>query len=417
MPRVADRQNHGTFTYRRGPVFWVRTSLHNRSLGTRDAMEAKLLAIPFVQEHLAALAAKRPRFDTVHRYAPRPQVYLVDGEQIFATDSVLTIIGADGIARQERNAAHVLAGPGPVTPHALAVASIEAFGGEPARPKGERANPDDQLLENYILRGGKNRTGVQPSKQSEARSVWAAFKALTDNKRLKDCKAADAALLVAHYQGLNNKSETVHKKLAWLGAMTELAIREGELDSDFRNPFHHAAPKLDDSIDRSEGFSAADLKAIAGGLHTLPADDQLLVRWLACTGARLSEISTVDGEKLSKDGIRYMHIGKKPGGKKTDASVRDLPLPTGLPGFPAKIDGPLFRSEGASKRLIQFLKDVGVWVKHEKVVHSFRHTATTSLRDAGYTEEWIDALLGHASPLYGKYNLPKFQEMIGKIGL
>ena len=197
--------------------------------------------------------------------------------------------------------------------------------------------------------------------------------------------------------------------------MCELAIRENEIEY---NPFRGAAPKLDDAVDRSEGFDAAEMKAISDGLHILPADDQLLVRWLACTGARLSEISTVSGERTAKDGIRYMSIGKKPGGKKTDASVRDLPLPVWLPGFPDKIDGPLFRDPpGASGRLIRFLKSVGVWVKYEKVVHSLRHTATSDLRTAGYSEDWIDALEGHATPLYGKYNLPTLREMMGKVGL
>jgi integrase len=452
MPRAATRQNHGTHTFKRGSVFWVRlhsppgtwspdeskdTGRLQKSLGTTNPLEAKERAAPFIERHCRALRAARPRFETVwqHDFEPGEHVQ-PDGSRIIATtDRQMIRIGTDGVPRMEPNGCEMrreaLSGvainpvyASPTSPRAV----VEAWGGERRKPAA--ANADDQLLENYLERGGKNGTGVAASKQSEAKAVWAKFKELTGNKPLKDCKVADAKLLVKHYQEAKNKSATVHKKLVWLSAMVNLAIFEGELDSDYRNPFLRAAPHLDDATDRSKGFRAAEIEAIKKGLdgigpdgqklaRPLPADDVLLVRWLACTGARLSEISTVDREQVSDDGIRFMHIGKKPGGKKTDASVRDLPLPVWLPGFPDKIDGPYFRDpEGASKRLNKFLKDVGVWVKQEKVIHSFRHTATNRLRNEfGYTEDWTDALLGHASPLYGEYNLPKFQEMIGKIGL
>ena len=97
---------------------------------------------------------------------------------------------------------------------------------------------------------------------------------------------------------------------------------------------------------------------------------------------RLSEAFEIDGE-LKERGCRYVVVGKK-----TEQSLRRVPLPAGvLTHLPKAIKGPLFAGTeaAASKRLNRFLNDVGI-ADPRKVVHSLRHRAQDRLRAAGCPE-------------------------------
>ena len=102
------------------------------------------------------------------------------------------------------------------------------------RPALAVKNSDDAIFETYLQH--KNITGHF---EHEARNVWALYKTLTNSKPLKDATRDDGRLLVAHFDGRGLKSATIEKKIAWLKAATNLAIKEGRLKF---NPFSSVVP-------------------------------------------------------------------------------------------------------------------------------------------------------------------------------
>jgi integrase len=218
--------------------------------------------------------------------------------------------------------------------------------------------------------------------------VWALYKTLTDSKPLKDATRDDGRKLVQHFEGEGLKSATIQKKLGWLTAAVNLAIKEGKLQF---NPFSSIVPKREDKEKRLP-LSEADIKEAKRNLGQLSEADQLIFRLLASTGMRLSEAFEIDGE-LKERGCRYVIVGKK-----TEQSERRVPLPARVsPLLPGTIKGPLFQdgdAPAASKRLNRFLNDVGI-ADPRKVVHSLRHRAQDRLRAAGCPEDVRWALLGH----------------------
>src|SRR6266566_2037949 len=132
---------------------------------------------------------------------------------------------------------------------------------------------------------------------------------------------------------ITGKSDTIEKKIGWLNAMVNLAIKEGRLKF---NPFASVVPKRDDK-QRRLPLSDADVKECKRNLDKLSESDQMLIRLLGSTGMRLSEAFGIEGEEREK-GCRYVIVGKK-----TEQSLRRVPLPTAvLPTLPKTITGPLF---------------------------------------------------------------------------
>jgi integrase len=390
---------------RAGSQYWrVRFQMGGRSveqsLKTTDRREAELAALPLIAEHKAKLLAMRPRLEAtwVSQYEPGLHIE-PDGRRLFATERELHHLDGNGtVVRREPNG-----GPGHNLVN-LPLGAIIHFG-NPTRPIRElrrigpvfdlskmgrptlpTKNGDDAILETYLKHA--NITGYY---EREARSVWALYKLLTNSKPLKDADRDDGRKLVAHFEGEGIKSATIEKKVGWLNAMVNLAIKEGRLKF---NPFSSIVPKRDDKQKRLP-LSDADIKNAKGNLGRLDKADQLLFRLLASTGIRLSEAFEIDGE-LKERGVRYVIVGKK-----TEQSLRRVPLPADvLPHLPKAIKGPLFASnhadpsDAASKRLNRFLNDCGI-ADPRKVIHSLRHRAQDRLRAAGCPEDVRWAILGH----------------------
>jgi integrase len=206
----------------------------------------------------------------------------------------------------------------------------------------------------------------------------------------------------------------------WHTAAVNLAIKEGKLKF---NPFSGVVPQRDDA-ERRLPLSDSDIAEARSKLDRLSDADQLLFRVLATTGMRLSEAFQIDGEGI-EGGARFVIVGKK-----TDQSLRRVPLPAGLlPHLPAKIKGQLFArigtlkrtSDAASKRLMRFLRDDCGITDTRKVVHSLRHRAKDRSRAAGcplnvqyelfgHEEKTIAAGYGVGSPV------PLLKKWIDKIG-
>jgi integrase len=333
----------------------------------------------------------------------------LDGERIYATDRELHYLDEVPV-RIEPNGfwgRQLIGSP------QSAKSEFEMFDAAyDERPNVPKKNGDDELLETYLAH-----RSVAGYFEREARAVWSLFKSLC-NKPLKDCDRDDGRLLVKHFIDQGLKSATIKKKIGWLNAMAHFAIKEGKLKF---NPFSGITPDMDDS-ERRLPLSDADMKAIKRNLDKLSEPDKLLVRLLASTGLRLSEAFEIDGEEKER-GVRYVIVGRK-----TEQSLRRVPLPTALlPFLPASIKEPLFDrtkhkdpSDAASKHLNKFLDDCGI-VDKRKVIHSLRHRAQDRLRAAGCPEDIRWALLGHEEKTvaagYGEgFPVPMLRKWIDHIG-
>jgi integrase len=388
-----------------------------KSLRTSERKEAEIIALPMIAHHKAALLAAKPRLEAVWRYEFEPSADMQNApnrERVLASAIELKFYGPNGkLLRTTPNG-------GPAIrivnlQHRLGIpfADERMIGVVTEKARGKPKTDDDKVLETYIEH--RKITGYI---EREARDVWALFKTLTDGKPLKDCDRDDGRKLVTHFEAQGLKSATIEKKIAWLNAAVNLAIREGRLKF---NPFASIVPRVRDKTRRLP-LADADMKAIKRNLARLDGADQLLVRMLASTGMRLSEAFEIDGEEKER-GVRYVIVGKK-----TEQSLRRVPLPAAvLPDLPKTIKGPLFvrtknkdRSDAASKRLNRFLDDCGI-TDPRKVVHSLRHRAQDRLRAAECPEDIRWSILGHeeetVADSYGTgFSVPQLKKWIDKIG-
>jgi integrase len=447
----AQRARHGSYVFQRpGSVNWYvqlrtpqadgKTKRKEVSLGTPDKLTAEILATPMIAEHKAALLAARPRLVASwhHAYEPGQMHTAPDGVgQILATDRELHFIGHNGaVIRTEPNgyAANRLENwpmgaiiAGDATPPAK-LTELRRQGWGPVinldrleRPSCPTKTGDDAFLETYL-----KHADVTGDKEREARDMWALFKSLTKGKALKDCDRDDGRLLVERFDAQGLKSATMRKKIGWLSAAVNLAIKEGKLKF---NPFAGIVPNRDDA-ERRKPLSDADIATCKDKLDKLSDADRLLLRVLATTGMREGEAYQIDGEQI-EEGTRFVIVGTK-----TDASLRRVPLPADLlPHLPATISGPLFAADTAdrfaeatikrlanraSKRLMSFLRDDCSIADPNKVVHSLRHRAQDRLRRAACPKPIRQELLGHDEATVGEsygegHPVPMLKEWIDRI--
>ena len=327
-----------------------------KSLGTPDRREAEIAALPLIARHKAALLAKRLHVETVwfHDLEPgREHVDPASGTRTIATDRELIHVNPDGTTRTEANGGprEMLIPPYPESSARAVVKFVRKLsdGTVPEdRPTLATKTGDDAILETYLKHA--NVTGYF---EREARDMWALYKTLTGNKPLKDADREDGRKLVQHFKDQGLKSASIQKRVGWLRAAVNLAIKERKECKSWLNPFAGIVPKGDDR-ERRLPLSDADMKECKRNLDKLSESDQLLFRVLATTGMRLSEAFEIDSEEKEK-GCRFVIVGKK-----TEQSLRRVPLPASLlPRLPATIQGPLFKTNdeaAASKRLNRFLE-------------------------------------------------------------
>lgn len=412
------RARHGSYLFQRpgSKNFWIKLRSGGqrieKSLGTGDKLQAEHIAAKLIGEHKAALLAARPRFETMWKAQYMPGLHTgPDGTRIFATERELHRLDAEGhTIRTEPNGglAHHLVGDRVTLRSLIDAYRTVDFGDSVGRPKLAKKTSDDAIIETYIKHA--NLTGRI---EQEARDVWALFKTLTDNKALKECDRDDGRKLVEYFDQQENRSATIQKKVTWLNAACNLAIKEGRLKF---NPFSGIVPKREDKL-RRQPLNEADMKNVKRNLDKLAAADQLLLRVLSSTGMRLSEAFEIESE-LKERGIRFVIVGKK-----TEQSERRVPLPaTVIPHLPKSIRGALFKGSipAASKRLNRFLNDCGI-ADPRKVAHSLRHRAQDRLRAAGCPQDIREQLLGHEQKTVGEgYGVgspvPLLKKWIDKIG-
>ncbi len=385
-----------------------------KSLGTPDRVQAEILALPMIAEHKVKLLEARPRLETTWRYEYEPGREHVgpNGGRIIANDQELIYLDTQGhITRRSPNGGTTYQLVG----RKLTLRSVvEAITGDQSpfndgvRPRRQERTADDAIIATYL-----EHANITGHSERETRAVWALYKQLTDGKPLKDATRDDGRKLVQHFEGQGLRSATIQKKITWLNAAVNLAIKESKLTF---NPFSSIVPKRDDKQKRLP-LSEDDIKNAKRNLGQLGESDQLLFRLLAATGMRLSEAFEIDGE-MNERGCRYVIIGKK-----TPQSHRRVPLPAAaLPYLPKVIKGPLFEggTPAASKRLNKFIRRIGI-VDKGKVVHSLRHRAQDRMRAAGCPVDYRWAILGHEEKTvaegYGEgFPVPLLKKWIDKIG-
>jgi integrase len=413
-----------------------------RSLGTRDREQAVILSLPLIAEHKERLRAARPHLEAGWKLEPGREHAAPDGNgKIVATDRELIHIGDNGgIVKIEPNRANWLMNlpmgavlVGDSTPGLRSAELRRRYRGAPIinldalnRPKAATKDDDDAIIDEYLAT-------ATPRVADEARGTWRIYKGLV-SKPLKDQKRADGLKLVEYFRDTKKlKPASVNKRIGWLRAAVNLAIKNEKLTT---NPFAAIAdpvPKKRPRDERRQILNEDDIALCKANLHKLTAEDQLLFRILATTGMRLSEPYQIIGEERTRDGVRYVHVGTK-----SDASDRRVPLPADLiPYLPEKIVGQLLplkeatakasaverSAAAASKRLNRFLRDDCDITDTRKVVHSARHRASSLLIEAECPDKirfaiggWEDPERDQASDTYAHMSIGSLKKWIDKIG-
>jgi integrase len=373
-----------------------------KSLGTPDRAQAEILSLPYIQQHKMRLLQAKPgqvAWRWRHSFA-LGEGHVTPFKRVIVDGRELIMLNSGAVVRKEPNGEFAL----------VAVPSVREQKAIARQDQRTATSPDDALIETYLKH--KNITGYF---EREARAVWALYKQLTNSKPLKDASRDDGRKLVDYYERQDLKSASIQKKLGWMIAAVNLAIDEGKLKF---NPFSSIVRDRDDK-QRRLPLSETDIRNLKRNLDQLDEADQLLFRVLASTGCRLSEAFEIDGE-MKERGCRYIIVGRK-----TDQSLRRVPLPAALlPFLPRKIEGRLFKAEprgATSKRLMRFLRAVVGIDDPRKVVHSLRHRAQDRLRAAGCPEDLRWAILGHEEETvaagYGEgFPVPLLKRWIDKIG-
>jgi integrase len=403
------------YIFRRGNTLYLKLQppgqpVIERSLGTSDVKAAEIAAADLIKKHKQLMYGRRlerlpqVRSAWVPAYAPG----MHDG--FFATERELRDLATGKVIGVNGGPAEILTPAPPDGP------SFEAYDAAKARPTPATKNDDDDLLETYLWHNG-----ISGLREKQARDIWHVFKTVV-NKPIAKCTRDDGRAIIAHLEKDGEvKSATLRRTLVPLVATVNLAIDEGKLTF---NPFSGVVPVRDDEDERA-AFSDADMKVIRENLHLLDDSDQLLVRILATTGMRRGEAFEIDREEI-EGGIRFVTIGTK-----TPQSLRRAPFPADLlPYLPPKITGQLIpgRMDTASKRLREWLTDIGITDPDKAPMHSFRHRAAQRLRAAGVPEDVREAVGGWAngkkkktSRKYGNkhgagYPLSVLKEAIDRIG-
>jgi integrase len=226
-----------------------------------------------------------------------------------------------------------------------------------------------------------------------------------------------------HQRTMNPK--TVRKLLGFLSKGFQLAHSEGWATG---NPVLgiQVAKKTATSKDAArEDFTPGDLTRLFNSDWFLGKNDRDYKFWLPWlglfTGARLSELTQLGLDDLRKDqGIWYLSLTTTDGKRlKTKNSVRMIPLHprliqmgfpewarTGLPWKHRYPDAEILSRE-FSKQFARHLTRIGL-KRTGLVFHSFRHTFKSAGRMCGMIEDLNDVLTGHLpQTVAGKYGRNK----------
>jgi integrase len=421
----------GDYLYKRkgSPYWWLKfqypprlaelvgKKVHRESTGETDYTKARLKVAQKVYDYLhdrdllSAEHDKRYRgsMELVPEFKPGEKMYLSDGSVVEADDEGNAVFRfPDGKIKIRPNPKverfNLILNPAEQRERQEALEAVRKA--QPDKPV--EVEEDQLLIEAYL-----SRKALPDRTVKEVRDTLARFKTLVNGKRFADCDRADGEKLYHWYRENGdskrgkegNNLQTCQKKVGWLRAAVNIAIKDGRLKF---NPFSGVVPTTvigEDGRKTTEEqkrrpFDEEEIALIYQHLYKLRPDDQMMFRWAEMTGMRLSEVCEIDEEFTERvkgrGPIRYVIIGRK-----TAESERRVPIPTALiPFLPEKITSPLIpnREEAdrreISKRLNRFFRRIGI-MDRRKVFHSTRHRAQDRLRAMGCPEDQRWAIGGH----------------------
>ena len=416
------------YLFPRGTIWWIRFVYPpelrpyfggkkgmRQSLGTADRRVAEAKAAPMIAKHKLDFLEARNRHgwktgDRLirkvkvagfeHLY-PLGDTVQDDGSRVVATETTAVIFNADGTFREQvRNEIRI-------------VPTFRFDPNEQGKPKPPiKRPPADGDLDEKIIKRWITTAGIKPRVEDDARRAYQRFRTLTDGKTFIEATRDDGRALVAALYADGLLSATVEKLVGYLRAAINIEMEETATKFT-SNPFSKVMPKKrpKDATKRVP-LDAGDMLAMRNVLPTMSPEDQLLWKWLACTGMRRGEPFQIEGEFLEDAGpgkqTRYVITGSK-----TDSSHRRVPIPDAVaPLLPARITGRLFSDspDAAAKRISRKMRSVGIEGPH-KVLHSLRHRAIDQLRAlqcpedirleiVGHDEATVHRSYGHGHPVW-----------------
>ena len=198
---------------------------------------------------------------------------------------------------------------------------------------------------------------------------------------------------------------TVKRRLACLKSMFGWLVRSDKLEE---SPFSGAEirVRIPDRLPRC--LNAADMAALAAAAHRVTGPAGLATLLLFATGARVSELASVSLADIDLERGTMRIVGKGdrerqvflPGGRvgqRLGDHLRDRDVSAGPAGLLVRPDGRPVSAAHIRAGVKRLARDAGV--VRLVTPHMLRHTAATSLLEAGVDMRFVQRLLGHRSIL------------------
>lgn len=383
------------------------------SLGTTNKEEAELLAMEHIFLHKASMLILKSNERVRFNGGPGGQLYSpglhtdLNGDKIFATETEIIYLDEEGrpTNKIEKNISAKVN-------FAASFREIE----EVKRYLPREPNRDSAFIDIWV-----RQRKISARMEADARNTWKLCRDLFPNKPINKLTRDDGRELVKRLEELGSGPATIRKKMGHLRAAANIALDDKKIDI---NPFEKVLPKHNNKPS-GRFLDDEDMRIVRENFSLLSLHDQLLWKFIAYTGMRLSEPFQI-AKEFEEHGIRYVHVGTK-----TETSYRRIPIPTELiPRFPPKIVGPVFSGdpEVVGKRLRYFLRKIGISYdktnntgSRQKVVHSLRHRARDRLRSLRCPFDIQNEIIGHErktiSVSYGRgYPVEDLLSWIDQIG-
>jgi integrase len=248
------------------------------------------------------------------------------------------------------------------------------------------------------------------------------------NKTITTVTRTDARLILSYLEASGYAGGSIKKQLAFIKALFDFGFQEYEVVA--ANPFRSLRIAVDQADDeQGVSFTYAEVRTMLGSVASINDELRDIVRLLACTGARLSEISGLQRGDVDCDAATIQLQYNKIRRLKNRQSVRLIPVvdEEALSALAQRMadstshrsDDPLFPRYGreaggnsASAALGKWLSRIGLrdlTAKEVKTTHSLRHTFKDALREASIHRDIANMLQGHtagdAASAYGTSEL------------
>ncbi|WJS03244.1 tyrosine-type recombinase/integrase [Roseibium aggregatum] len=291
------------------------------------------------------------------------------------------------------------------------------YGGLPSRPAPTLSDARKLYIKEKI---GEGEDADIKKVQRVEHVMKHVIKALGEDRKITAIRRTDAKKIVEHFKNeMNVKPATGRRYLNDLKAIINHAIKEYELG--ISSPFQGLAIKVEGNpAETRRSFTDEELRLVRKRIkHHAESELQWIWQLLEYSGCRVSEIAAIQKRDIHIDGEEIPYLRIEPNqrrGVKTAYSIKDIPLTeealkvvkSALKASPE--DHPyLFPRYGyevskdsTSAALMKHVRKIVS--DHNVCNHSLRHTLTDKLRLAGYSEDTIKLVLGHAgSGITGQY--------------